>query len=669
MRPHDRTAPTRRRRPGRAAPAPGVEPDATSRWPLAPILVALAALPFAAVSRNEFLNWDDHTAFVANSHLAATGVVHWALTTTLLDHYQPVSWLAWAATVRVAGLAPWAFHTISLAGHALNAALVYWVALRLVPGTVPVRERRGGAAIAALAFAVHPIHVETVAWASALPYVLALAFLLTACLAYFRYCESPSPGARAGWFLISLACYTLSLLSRAYALMFAAVLLCIDRWLLRRPAPVGRLAVEKVPFAMAAAGSLLLEWQARPPDISGVGLAARATLALESPFLYAGRLAMPVWLSPVYPLPIDPAVNWLRLALLVGAAVCAAAGLVHLRRRPGVLCAIVASLLLLSPTLMVQTGLQASADRYMYISAVPLALAAGAYCASALVVRRTFIITVVCVLGAAYGGLVVRQVAFWHDSVALWTRAVTLDPRNDIATYNLASALAAGGRADDAVTWYERTLALIPDHALARANITSLQATRYESEAAAAAIAGRYPAAIEAYTKALKLDPTLRHARASRGMALARTEAWAAAAADLAAARQAGVNDPEVSDSLALALARLGREADAVAVLKDALRVSPDNVTVAHNLARLLLEAADGSIRDPGLAQSIAQEICARTGFRDARALETLAGAYAAGGSRELAAQTAARGVAAARQSGDLEATRALEALLGKLGH
>src|SRR4051812_32666313 len=175
MPPHDHTTRTRRRRPGQAAAAPGLEPDPTSRLPLAPIVALLAALPFAGVIRNELLNWDDHTAFVANSHLAASGVVRWALTTTLLDHYQPVSWLVWAATVKAAGLAPWALHTVSLAGHALNAALIYWLALRLVPQTVPLRGRRLAAAVAGLAFAIPPVQAETVAWASALPYVLALA--------------------------------------------------------------------------------------------------------------------------------------------------------------------------------------------------------------------------------------------------------------------------------------------------------------------------------------------------------------------------------------------------------------------------------------------------------------------------------------------------------------
>lgn len=109
--------------------------------------------------------------------------------------------------------------------------------------------------------------------------------------------------------------------------------------------------------------------------------------------------------------------------------------------------------------------------------------------------------------------------------------------------------------------------------------------------------------------------------------------------------------------------------ATAVAVLKDAIRTAPDDITLAHNLARLLLDAADPSVRDPGLTQSLAEEICYRTRNQDPRALQTLAVAHAANGQRELARQAAIREVSVARHSGDRDAATDLQELSERLDH
>ena len=174
--------------------------------------------------------------------------------------------------------------------------------------------------------------------------------------------------------------------------------------------------------------------------------------------------------------------------------------------------------------------------------------------------------------------------------------------------------------------------------------------------------------AVDAYTRVLDLDPARHHARAARGIARARMGAWREAAADLSAARGAGVTDVEVANSLAAALAQLGRERDAVQVLDEALQADPPALTVALNLARLLLDASDPSVRDAQRAEALAVRICDSTGNQDPRALETLAVAYASTGKRALARQAASRGVSAAKGRGDAAAAAALEALLQRIG-
>jgi Flp pilus assembly protein TadD len=645
--------------------AASAHPSVRSTVLLASAVAIVAVIPYAAAPHNGLLNWDDGLALTQNRHLVEPGVIRWAFTSTHLEHYQPIAWLVWAAAARMSGVVPSAVHILSIAVHALNSVLIYFVTRRLIRKRGP-RQAGIAGVIAATGYAVHPVHVETVAWASAFPLVLALAFLLFATLAYLQHVRTSGGQATSVWMAASCFCFALSILSRPFALAYPAVLLCVDAWM-KRSSALSKLMLEKVGFVIIAFAGLAAEWHARSvAPLTQLGLPVRAALALETPYRYVWRLVVPTSLSPVYPLPVGTQASWLLPAAAATAAVFLACVWLTTRAN-GALLVVVSCLLLLSPSLLAPSGVQASADRYLYIPLVPIAVGAGVVSAAMLTTRRRLVLTIVSGVWLTLAVLTARQVTYWHDSVSLWSRAATLDPRNDIATYNLAAALAAAGRTDDAIAWYQRTLALVPDHAQARANATTLLVRRYEDEAVKNASSGQLQLAIGAYSDVLRLDPGNAQAHAGRGIAFARIEAWDAAAADLAAARAAGVLDPEVANSLALALVQSGSSGQAVAVLKDAIRTAPDDVTLAHNLARLLLDAADDSARDPKLALALAEEICYRTGYRNPQALQTLAAAYAANGRQDLARQTATRGVSIARRNEDPATAKALENLLADL--
>src|SRR5262249_25436494 len=135
-------------------------------------------------------------------------------------------------------------------------------------------------------------------------------------------------------------------------------------------------------------------------------------------------------------------------------------------------------------------------------------------------------VTVLCLatVVSTLGVLSWRQTSIWRDSISLWTRASELDPRNDVATYNLAVSLAEAGRDDEAIARYEQTLVLLPDHAPARRNLDILLANRAERQAAELATRNRLDEAIAKYEEALRIDPTRIRARARRGIALSRQE-------------------------------------------------------------------------------------------------------------------------------------------------
>jgi protein O-mannosyl-transferase len=134
-------------------------------------------LLFSPTFSYPFLNWDDGEVFVRNAALHADGFVRWAFTTTYMEHYQPLAWLAWGVVDRAWTLTPAAAHALNVGLHVLCAALVFVLARRLTATTAT-------AIAAALLFAMHPLRVEVVAWASAMPYALALLFALLSLLVF-----------------------------------------------------------------------------------------------------------------------------------------------------------------------------------------------------------------------------------------------------------------------------------------------------------------------------------------------------------------------------------------------------------------------------------------------------------------------------------------------------
>jgi protein O-mannosyl-transferase len=617
--------------------------------------VDIAVLALAAVAafwpalHNGFVNFDDPSVLLDNANLRDAGVVTWAFSTTFMGHYQPLAWIAWAIVVAPFGASPAGLHLVSLAVHAANGVLVYAVTLRLTR-SVPLEPgwRRAAALLAGLLFLLHPTAVEAVAWASAFPYVLSLFALL---LSFLAYVDGRVP--------LSIALYGASLLTRATALGYPLLLLVVDVYpLARRRAGVSRMLLEKAPFAALAAAAAVAEWLARDvATLQDIGVAPRLAMALAAPFVYLFRLIWPARLSPLRPLAIAPAADLVPLALAAAGITAVSALAWRLRHRwPIIAAASAAYLILLAPVAgLTPSGLQATADRYMYVPNVVLAVVAGAALARSTtsgVARAALAAAAVLVLSAS-AVVTARQSAYWRDSIALWTRAIEIDPRNDVATYNLAVAHADAGRDADAIAWYERTLALIPDHALARRHLAVLQASAAERNGDRLAAAGRADEATGEYARALALDPTRLHARAARGMLLLQRGDLRGAAADLRAAVDGGTTDLEVPNALAFALLQTGDAAEAARVLSRVVEAHPDDVNAKHNLARLLATAPDPRVRDGARAVRLALDVCDRTGNRDPRALDTLSAAYAADGQIDRARAAAARAAARARELGD----------------
>lgn len=209
----------------------------TWRYGLPVLIVLLVFLCFSPVLHNDFVNWDDDANFLDNPSYRGLSPSHlaWMFTTFHWGHYHPLSWLAHGLVYSLWGMNPFGYHLISLAFHAANAVIFYAVILALLRRVEPQRRDIGtllphsAAAAGALLFAIHPLRVEAVAWATDLHEVLAAFFALLSVLAYLQL-EPQTAGRPHRWYALSIACFALSLLSKAAAVTLPLVLLVLDSY-------------------------------------------------------------------------------------------------------------------------------------------------------------------------------------------------------------------------------------------------------------------------------------------------------------------------------------------------------------------------------------------------------------------------------------------------------
>lgn len=621
------------------------------------VMMAAVAWTYLPVTGFAFLNWDDQSVIVQNTSLGFPAVATWAFTTTYMEHYQPISWLVWAAIKARFGLDAAAFHAANLVAHVVCVALVWGVGRRVLSRLAPDLPgswHDGAALAAALLYGLHPLRVEPVAWISALPYTLALALALAALLAYFVAASRAS----APWWIASLMLYAASLGARPVALGFPLVLLVVDTGLLKRGP---RASVAKVwPFAVVAMMAAAVESVARGPGLNDTPWLYRLQSAAVAPFVYLWHAMVPVALTPLDALPIEPVASPVTLLVALLALVGASVATWTWRHRwPGVSAAWAAYLALLAPAAgLVPSGLQVTADRYTYLPGVVVALVAAGAGARWAAGRhgRARLVTVAFLVVAVASSLASRRaLASWSDAVSLWTRVVSLEPADDVGLYNLGAALAAEGRNEEAAARYQQVLALRPDHADARANLDRLDAARLEHEGNGLATTGDLAAAATRYQQAIALDPQRTHSQGALGMALASLGRVGEAVPVLREAIRLGTDDPAVPNALGVLLLQSEQAREARAVFEAALAKHPDDIGLAHNLARLLATGRVIEPRDATVALQLAGAVVETTGNRDPRALDTLAAALAANGRLAEAATINARAAALAATQGDRE--------------
>ena len=499
---------------------------------LAPLLVSLISLVvFLPALDGKYLNWDDPVMLLGNNAYRGLGWSHisWMFSTTLLGHYMPLTWLTFGLNYVAGGMNPWGYHLTNLILHAVNSALVYALAHRLLAAALtstrtatstcaqPVSSKRApeirvvaGAALAALLFAIHPQRAESVGWVTDRATVLSGLFYLLAVLGYLRAVDGDR-NIRWRWAgLASLLAFAAALMSKGITVGLPISLLILDIYPLRRQT-LGwlRLVAEKIPFiALALLGAVVtLEARAQGAQLTHYGhydLGSRLALAAYSLWFYPSRLIWPAGLTPLYEHPLRASVlEWRFLGPAVAVAIVTV-GLILLRRRfPGGLAAWVHSAVVVAPVSgIAHSGSQLVSDRYGYLAGLGLLTVLGYGFAWVLglrergVVRRWVPVAAVAGVALIVSALAMAarvQVYLWHDSETLWRWAVDKDSKCALCQAALGAAILEGSggapeRTGEAESYLRRAIALRDGVAIAYAALGTIETDRGHDQEAETAL-------------------------------------------------------------------------------------------------------------------------------------------------------------------------------------
>ncbi len=408
--------------------------------PYLALAIAMLAV-YAQVATHEFISFDTGT-YIYENEVVQRGLtldgIGWAFTTHAAANWHPLTWLSIMLDCELFGTSPGAHHLMGVAFHLANACLLFALLLRMTSAAWP-------AFVVAMAWAIHPQHVECVAWAAQRKDVLSTMFMLMACLAYSRYASGPSTG-RMAW--VS-GVYLLGLLAKPMVVTLPVLLLLLDVWPLRRKESWRRLVVEKLPLFTLAVwiGIMTILAQSGEGAVMSTEtypLGLRIANALVAGVAYLGQTVWPFGLCLFYPYPeAVPFVEWAGAsALLVGVT----AWLWRARRTiPHAFVGWMWYLIALGPVIgIVQVGSQSMADRYSYVPHIGIFIAV-AYAIDA-VRRRADPPARVWTVGASvvllfWAIVACVQVGTWQDSETAYRHALSVTERNAKISFNLGVTL------------------------------------------------------------------------------------------------------------------------------------------------------------------------------------------------------------------------------------
>lgn len=538
------------------------------------VALVLVILTFTAYWRtlgNRFIEFDDGTYVFANTHIQQ-GItpqsLRWAFNIGFASNWHPLTWISHMVDYRVFGLNPMGHHLVSLLLHVLNTVLLLLV-LRRMTGSL------WRSAFVAALFAVHPLHVESVAWAAERKDVLSATFWFLTMCAYVLYSEKPGIKRYLPVFFL----YALGLMAKPMLVTLPLVLLLLDYWPLKRVTRWPSLILEKTPLLALSAASSVLTFLAQAKSVGNfeqVTPGIRVANAVTGYATYIWKMLWPQKLAVLYPFPQQGLPTWKPVAsaiLLIAISVLA----YSLRcKRPYLAVGWLWFLGTLVPVIgLVQVGTQSAADRYTYVPLVGLFLAI-VWTAPTLFKTRDVAPTLGILAILPLAAMTWVQVGYWRDSVSLFNHTLKCTSGNYVIENSLGLALAREGRFDEAIAHHKASLEIAPDYPQAHNNLGILLGSQ-----------GKLDEALFHFRKALEAEPDQAIMHFNVAMILQHKGKLDEAISEYRKCIQYNPNNANAYYNLGRALENQGKPGDAAKCYRSALDIDPAREQASKALERL----------------------------------------------------------------------------------
>src|SRR6266513_3795529 len=633
-------------------------------------LVVITWLTFGQTIGHEFVNFDDHVYVYDNplitKGLTVDGAIG-AFTHSQARNWHPLTTMSHMLDCHLYGL--------KAGGHHFSNVLFHTVAVLLLFAVL--RDMTGAfwrSAFVAALFAIHPLHVESVAWIAERKDVLSAVFFMLTLGAYVRYVRAPSIGR----YVAVAFLFALGLMSKPMLVTLPFLLLLLDYWPLHRfekPSSAKsksksrswldrqsiprQLILEKIPLLALSAGSCvatLLAQSQRVGSIDQLPFMWRVNNAFVSYVAYVWQMFWPAKLAVFYPhpnnrLPFGEVI--LSIAFLVAAIVVA---LLLRRKMPYILTGWFWYLGMLVPVIgVVQVGEQGHADRYTYLPQISLFLMVVWGAAELSVYARLkphFVATTAAAIVVAFGWTAFVQRTHWKHSETLWNHALAVTSNNDVAHNNLGFLCADRGDMDKAISHFEAALRIRASKPERHYDLGSAFVQMNLGDALARK--GRPDEAILHYREAIKLQPNYADAYYNLGSVLFAKSEIDEAIAQWQRTLELEPNYADVYTGIGNALLQRGLLKEAISHYEKATEIAPQDPHSRNNVAWVLATSPDASIRDGSRAVKLAQEAVDLSGGKEPLFLRTLAAAYAEDNRFGEAISAAKQGFEIASAQGDL---------------
>jgi len=618
------------RRPKLPIPAKKHPPRVPHRTPIlwfSLILVIATLIAYEPLRHNEFVDYDTDDYVTENPHVNQG--LTWASLVWAFDfpfdessaaahaaNWHPLTWLSHILDCQLFQLNPWGHHLVNLLFHLFNTLLLFWVLQKITHAIWP-------AFFVAALFALHPLHVESVAWIAERKDLLSGFFWIMTIAFYFYYAKKPSFIR----YLPVFISFALGLLAKPMLVTLPFILLLLDYGPLNRlcpsisikqknqvkPTPLYKLLLEKAPLIALAVASGIITFLVQQSggavkNTVSYPLDIRLFNALISYLNYLVKMIFPVNLAVLYPHPGSDIIWWQWLGSLLVLALVTFAVFFFARRHRYLVVGWLWYLGSLVPVIgLVQVGAQSHADRYTYIPLVGIfiMIAWGVSGLTQKWLSRSVVLTLVTVLVLLPLWILTRhQLTYWKDSVTLFEHTLAVTEKNYIMHHNLGRILAGREQNAEAQYHFEQALIFHPGYARAHNNLGVVLAKQ-----------GQYQLALESLEKALQLR---------------------------------GPDNPDsfnTYQNMAQSYAFLKEIPNAIGYSRLALKLKPDSYETLTNLAWFLATGSEAQFRDGPEAVALALRACQLTDNQWPAALTSLAAAYAETGQFQSAVDTAQKAI------------------------